>query len=144
PAESTVAGASQSAADPRQLLTSPLPRLWRNLVDAHGSGPCGLTLVEVRVLSAASFRAPGAGRATYCCDTHKNLARRRRVRHIGDIRALLSRTPSLATAGFAGSDHDLAGARSGRRDRGGARVAAATSASQLGCGAGGYNQPRSS
>ena len=25
------------------------------LVDAHGSGPCGLRLVEVQVLSSASF-----------------------------------------------------------------------------------------
>src|ERR1700756_2116191 len=31
----------------------PSQRLWRNLVDAHGSGPCGLTAVEGRVLSAA-------------------------------------------------------------------------------------------
>ena len=38
---------------PQHLITSAIPRLWRNLVDAHGSGPCGLTPVEVRVLSAA-------------------------------------------------------------------------------------------
>jgi hypothetical protein len=62
PAVSRAGSASRSPADPRQLLTSPDPRLWRNLVDAHGSGPCGLTLVEVRVLSAASMSRVPVGR----------------------------------------------------------------------------------
>jgi hypothetical protein len=61
PAVSRAGSASRSPADPRQLLTSPDPRLWRNLVDAHGSGPCGLTLVEVRVLSAASMPCARGG-----------------------------------------------------------------------------------
>ncbi len=35
-----------------------VPGAWRNLADAHGSGPCGLTPVEVQILSPPPLIGP--------------------------------------------------------------------------------------
>src|SRR5215472_12010675 len=47
--------ASRGGSGPRAAATLSLRADVAELVDAHGSGPCGLRLVEVQVLSSASL-----------------------------------------------------------------------------------------